>query len=326
MKIYITGKAAISPQNTLSPNWNESHSIPTEGVFACIEPAYSEYLDPKATRRMSRVMKMGLTSALICLKNANIDSPDAILTATGLGCLDDTATFLSKLSQEDGQLLSPTAFIQSTHNTVGGAIALQLKCNCYNNTFSQRGFSFESALTEAMLMLNDGQAQSILIGAIDETIEPLNQILKQLRNLPHSNSHMVAIGEGATFLMLTNRPTPDTVELAYFKTYYKPLAEQLPAAIEEMVNEFGQPDLVLLGKNGNVSNDRHYQWITSILKDTPMVDYKQLCGEYPTAPAFAHWMACSLLTKGETNLNPPKKILVCNHFEGRNHTFTLFSK
>lgn len=52
---------------------------------------------------------------------------DAIITATGLGCLADTEKFMNALMDNREQMLNPTAFIQSTFNTVGAQLALLLK-------------------------------------------------------------------------------------------------------------------------------------------------------------------------------------------------------
>jgi len=326
MKAYITAASAISPQNQRVSDWTESAVKPVDGVLACTEPSYAGYLDPRASRRMSRIMKMGLTSALMCLDNSIIKLPDAILTATGLGCLEDTAAFLSKLSHEEGQFLNPTAFIQSTHNTVAGAIALQLKCNSYNNTFSQRGFSFESALTEALLLLNENQDQHILLGGIDETIEPLNQVLKQFRKLQASNNNMVAIGEGVSFFMLSGQPEGGSCVEVTFKSFYKPSLLQLQSGLNDLIEKDGKPDLILLGTNGNAANDQAYEWLLNMFPDLPKSEFKQFCGEYATAPAFAHWMAYRILTDQDNACNSTRKILIYNQFEGRNHSFTLLSK
>ena len=66
------------------------------------------------------------------------------------------------------EMLPPTAFIQSTHNTVAAQIALMLKCHAYNNTFVHKGISFESALLDGIMLMRDNEASNFLVGAIDE--------------------------------------------------------------------------------------------------------------------------------------------------------------
>lgn len=319
MKIYITSEAAISP-------WDHDFSSPVKGgAYQCIEPNYSDYLDPRAMRRMSRIMKMGLTTALTCLNKTNTGNPDAIITATALGCLEDTAAFLNKLSHKDGQLLNPTPFIQSTHNTVGGAIALQLKCNSYNNTFSHQGFSFESAITDAQLLLRENQAGNILLGALDELIEPVSTILNQLRELKPSNKNMAGSGEGVIFFNLSGTYAPNALELAHFETLFNPTADILASKYSSIVECEEKPDVILAGINGSFKNDKHYNWLLSLEKEIPVIAYKNYCGEYPTASAFAHWLACHMLRNGFNN-KQPESILIYNHFEGRNHSFSVIKK
>ncbi|NJK84751.1 MAG: beta-ketoacyl synthase chain length factor [Bacteroidales bacterium] len=112
-----------------------------------------------ASRRMSRIVKMGICSALKCLKESGVEVPDAIITGTGFGCIEDTEKFLGSIIQNEEKMLNPTPFIQSTHNTVGAAIALKIKCNNYNNTYVHRGFSFEHALLDGLMLLNEDKAK-----------------------------------------------------------------------------------------------------------------------------------------------------------------------
>src|SRR6185369_6984851 len=140
---------------------------------------YKAFIDVRQIRRMSRIIKMGVAAAMECLGEAGIEVPDAIVTGTAYGCLEDTGIFLSKMVEQREELLAPTAFIQSTHNTVGAQIALMLHCNGYNNVFVHRGFSFESALLDAMLLLNEQEADNILVGGIDETTTTSHTIMSR---------------------------------------------------------------------------------------------------------------------------------------------------
>ena len=91
---------------------------------------------------MSPVIRMGLTASMVCMEKAGLEKPDAILVGSGLGCVRDTAKFLNQVIDNQELLLNPTAFIQSTHNTVSGQIALMLGCRAYNLTFSQNNHLF----------------------------------------------------------------------------------------------------------------------------------------------------------------------------------------
>ena len=122
---------------------------------------------------------MGVAAAFGCLNEAGCEMPEAIITGTAYGCLEDTGVFLSKMVEQHEELLSPTAFIQSTHNTVGAQIALMLRCRNYNNTFVHRGLSFESALLDAMLLMQEQTVSNALVGGVDairERVEGMARI------------------------------------------------------------------------------------------------------------------------------------------------------
>ena len=121
-------------------------------------------------RRMSRVVKSGVAAGIESLLEFGARAPiDAIITATGLGCIADSEKFLDGLIAGDETMLNPTPFIQSTFNTVGAQIALLRGLHCYNTTHVHRWTSFENALTDAALRIGAGWSQAVLVGAFDET-------------------------------------------------------------------------------------------------------------------------------------------------------------
>lgn len=148
--------------------------------------------DAGMRRRMSKVLKESVGAAAKCISRSC--EPDAIITATGLGCLADSEKFLQNIVRDNEELLNPTPFIQSTFNTAGGQIALLSANHCYNMTYVNRSSSFADALTDALMMLEDGEAANVLAGAFDENIETSVRILESLGVRPQS--------EGAFFLML----------------------------------------------------------------------------------------------------------------------------
>ena len=122
--------------------------------FSAQEPDYKEMItNANLRRRMSRMIKMGVACGLECLKDIPSEKVDAIITATGLGCLADTEKFMNALMDNREQMLNPTAFIQSTFNTVGAQLALLLKIHAYNVTYVHRGLSFESALIDGIMSI-----------------------------------------------------------------------------------------------------------------------------------------------------------------------------
>lgn len=155
--------------------------------------------DAGLRRRMSRVIKNAVTTAVECVEGVeNIDSLDAIITATGWGCLADSERFLRNIIADKEQLLNPTPFIQSTFNTVGGQIALLRHNHCYNVTYVNRSHSFEDALLDAMMRIEDCESSNILVGAFDEQTPSQHRIMERMGAF-----RRCADGEGAVFMRLT---------------------------------------------------------------------------------------------------------------------------
>ena len=155
MNAYINGTGLISPQKTTEPGSFLSDVVEHHGDYLkCIDPNYRSFIEPLAARRMSRLIKMGITSAKLCLADAGVAMPGAIITGTGLGSVEDTEKILNNLLSNE-QLLNPTPFIQSTYNTISSQIAINLKCHNYNTTYVHRTFSFESCLLDALLQVEE---------------------------------------------------------------------------------------------------------------------------------------------------------------------------
>lgn len=150
-------------------------------------------------RRMSRVVKSGVAAGIESLLEFGGRAPvDAIVTATGLGCIADSEKFLDGLIANQEQMLNPTPFIQSTFNTVGAQIALLRGLHGYNSTYAHRWTSFENALTDAALRIGAGLSRAVLVGAFDQTTPSVEKVLQRLRVAPKG-----AWGESSVFFVLT---------------------------------------------------------------------------------------------------------------------------
>jgi 3-oxoacyl-[acyl-carrier-protein] synthase II len=349
MKVYIRSSACISPQNTFETDNFLTDIVELTGTrLKAIEPDYKQFIDPKQIRRMSHVIKMGIAAAKSCLEQANVEQPDAIITGTAFGCMEDTVAFITRIVEGNEDMLPPTAFIQSTHNTVAAQIALMLKCHNYNNTFVHKGISFESAMFDAMMMLNEGDADNILVGGTEEMVDASFKVLTRLglyKRQPISNlslyedkSKGTIGGEGAVFFLVSDKISPDNLaELSGLKTHYKPelIEDSINAFLAENGLTMADIDLVITGRNSDIKNDEIYSNLgLSIFKDKPTANYKHLCGEYPTSSSFALWLASNIIKKGiipdvvkQGNFSSfsPKKVLIYNHYQAKYHSLMLVS-
>jgi len=300
---------------------------------------------------MSHIIKMGIAAAMECLRKGNIEMPGAIITGTAYGCLEDTVTFLTRMIEQREELLPPTAFIQSTHNTVAAQIALALKCHQYNNTFVHKGISFESALLDAIMLLNENEADNILVGGTDEMTDTSFAILSRLglyKRWPVSNLDLFAVkskgsigGEGAAFVLLTDKPSTDNLaELTGIRTIYKPasleeIEKKVILFLKDHLLTIDDIDLVITGKSGDIVHDDIYDQLNrSLFNHSAIANYKHLCGEYPTSAAFALWLASNIAKGGKVSRiimernsknTVPKRILVYNHYQKIYHSLMLVS-
>ncbi|MBW3545761.1 MAG: beta-ketoacyl synthase chain length factor [Bacteroidetes bacterium] len=349
MRAYINGASAISPQ----PTFDEAAYLqelvkPEKEYFQALEPEYRQYIDPKLSRRMARIIKMSVAAAMKSLQQAGITQPEAITIGTGLGCLQDTEKFLTEMVETSEGLLSPTAFIQSTHNTIAGQIALLLGCSAHNFTFVQRAFSFERALEDALLQIHEG-VQQILLGGVDEVTPNLYKILQQAGCIDDaatlsandSSKHKPAWGEGASFFLLSATETAGSLaRLDGLKTFYQPegpaeIIQQLRTLLAANHIDAEAIDALMLGYNGHERDNAPYDLVRrELFPQQPVLCFKHLCGEYFTASAFGLHLAARSLQQGQefprSLLNgslhkPLNKLLFYNHFQGKYHTLMLLS-
>lgn len=328
MEVFINGIGVISPQPTFEGGYSLDLQTRTSNKLRCIEPDYKSYINPPLLRRMSRIIKMGITAAKICLENAGVEKPGAIITSTGLGCIEDTEKFIHSIIENNEQLLTPTPFIQSTHNTVGGQIALLLNCHEYNFTYVHRGISFESALLDAFMLLQENSADTILVGGIDELTDNSFKLFQQLGIYTQSTIG----GEGAAFFLLSGKKTESSVakisahRMYAGKSNENVISEKIKDCLSEAGKKIDDIGLVLLGNSGNKKTDSTYDvLINGIFKNATVKYFKNYCGEYPTASSFAMGMAASLLNDKKT-INPPTSVLIYNNFGGEDHSIILLER
>jgi len=351
-RIYINGVGCISPQPTLDTHSFLENVVSVEGNrLKAIDPNYKEFIPPEMVRRMGRIIKMGVAAAKTCLEDAGCQIPDAIITGTGLGCIEDTEKFLGNMIKNNEEFLTPTAFIQSTHNTVSAQIALLIKCHGYNFTYVHRGFSFESAILDSLLQMENGRASSILIGAADELTTNSFQIqnrmgywrkkpIDSLKLLEHPETGTIA-GEGTAFFLLDEKKNSNSYALMQdVEMLFRPeSSDEITSAIHLFLDKnrlkTSDIDLLLLGLNGDSRFDPVYNGVTATaFPDVPSCGFKHLCGEYMTASSFGVWLASRILKEQQVpeilnvSKKPPalKHILLYNHYRGINHSLILLSQ
>ncbi|WP_426483387.1 beta-ketoacyl synthase N-terminal-like domain-containing protein [Flavobacterium sp. 2] len=351
-KTYINGVGCISTQKTFDTVFLEEAVINnSENVLSIVSPVYKDYISPAMSRRMAKGVKNGIVASTLAMKDANVENVDAIITGTGLGCIEDSEKFLKNILDNNEEFLTPTSFIQSTHNTVGAQIALSLQCKGYNFTYVNGAVSFESALLDAKMQIEEDEANSILVGGVDEngdytlSLFKLAGRIKKENDLPsevlNANSSDVVYGEGASFFVLENERKENTyaeiLDIEIVNTLEENEIENTIITFLKHNNlQISDLDAVVLGFDGNSDSDFYYKNLSkNAFAETPQLYYKHLSGEYDTASAFALWMTSKIIKTQEIpeiiKVNSIEKpayntILLYNQVNGKNHSFTLLSK
>jgi 3-oxoacyl-(acyl-carrier-protein) synthase len=349
--VYINSASCISVQDTLSENILQNLKPENSAqILKAIEPVYKEFIPPAMIRRMSKTVKMSSVASHHALKEAGIEQPDAIIVGTGMGCSQDSEKFLKNVIDNHEEFLTPTFFIQSTHNTVAGQIALGLQCHAYNFTYVNTSSSLEFSLLDAQLQINDGEADNILVGSTDEQTERtmelycLNNTIKKEADLPAdylaSTTHGVIWGEGASFFVVGKEKT----ENSYAKLQNIAISNTLDLdEVHTFIGDFliknnlssQDIDAVILGFSGDAQSDVYYTKAMETFPDSALLYYKHLSGEFNTASGFSTFIACHILKEQQIPevmmINPKKKesmknVLLYNHLAGHDHSLVLLEK
>lgn len=295
-RIYIRSAAQISVQKPLCEDWMTDPVRLSGEYLRSQDPDFKQFLNPMQARRMGLILKRAIAVSLTALKDAGIECPDAIFTGTGLGCMENTENFLSAMCRDREEMLPPTYFMMSTHNTISSAVAILLRCHGYNCTYSQKDISFESALLDAFIQLQAGRMGNALVGSHDETTPDTYRLL---RGAGYFDDTVTAAEASSAFVL-----SADSGSLSLSKGPLCELADvqilHSPANLESIVKEYnasrilrGSDYFTLFGKCFSASGLGVYEAAMRIAKgldkdilvvndageDKGLVYLKSLCGD-----------------------------------------------
>lgn len=315
---YINSLAQVSCQKPLCDEWFDSPYICTEAYARAQEPDTKGIIASAEARRMSRILKRTVCTAMAALNSSEVSLPDAIITGTGAGCMENTEKFLTDMCRYGENCLKPTLFMQSTHNTMSSLVAILLKCHGYNNTYSHKGISFESALLDAFLQLKSGAAGNVLLGAHDEVSPFMEGVLR------HTHPEYGFVSEVSMSAVLTATASQRNIaEVTDIKLFYKPEVQELADYLNTE-----KDGLLLVGFNGKDGNDIAYREVLDRLTLQPtLLHYKNIFGDNYSAPALAFYAAAKILERGQVpeamlcddllRATPkPESITLLNHSDG----------
>lgn len=179
----LSGLSGLSGISGLSARILSNVMITSEDELLGIR----EFVSPLEARRMGKLLKSSLLASLRALREAGIEKPDAIITATSLGCWENSEALLRQLDEEGEVMLKPTWFMQSTHNTISSLIAIRTHCHGYNVTYATEGPDpLRWALHDAEMLLKSGQCKTVLVGFHDESTPLYRSLMARLKKTADS--------------------------------------------------------------------------------------------------------------------------------------------
>ena len=330
-KVYIKAFSHISAQQPMSEDWFSSPCEYAEPYARAIDPDFKQFIPPMQARRMGLIMKRALSTSLDVMKKTGIEHPDAIITGTGMGCLENTELILDSLCHEGEQTLKPTHFMQSTHNTISSLVAIQTGSHGYNSTFAHGGISFESALFDAFLQFRLGKIRNALVGVHDELTPAGFEVLKRGGFLcAKLNS------EASVAFMLDTEKNDAVCELSSVRIFNRQALSTIVAEIDKMLKQSGEEklDAVVCGYNGNAQNDKMYDELVGLLREVPVLKYKNIFGESYAASGLGVYVSACCLNKENlpehlTDGKPVaglKNILFVNHYRCTDVSLVLLKR
>jgi 3-oxoacyl-(acyl-carrier-protein) synthase len=347
--VYLQSAAQISIQQPLCEAWFDAPVAYDTPYVRAIDISYKEHLNPNAARRMGKILKRALVTARAAAHSAGIASPDAIdaiISGTGLGCIENTELFLDALVRQGESLLQPTHFMQSTHNTISSHIAIDMQCHGYNSTYAHKGMSFESALLDAFLQIKSCSIRTALVGGYDEMTPSYQLLLSRLGYWQAQGDGRVKRRDGeafagetsVSFVLGSERNKQTICQVEGVRLLYQPTNEALQASLRDLLR-LGDIDAVMLGISGNRRSDNAYrQSAAALFPGKPLAGYKHIFGESYTASGLGLYAAATCLQRqripahlfvdgrrGDV-LNVKNILLYHQEDEGKRHSLVLLKR
>jgi len=346
--MYITDLACLSPQPTTDDTfWQGDVRVFTGHYYPAVDPSYGQVIPRNLLRKMGKAVKMGVWSGMQILER-NGDC-EGIIIGTADGAAENFVNFIGEILEYDEGTLTPTAFVQSAPNSLAGTLALMTKNTGYNATYVDKGSAFASALIDALMLFEEKQVSTLLVGNTEQYssdayhIESLSAFFKQQpvasNKLIHSQTPGTAFGEGSAMFALSAQPDRAYARVCDVTQTLYPSKDDLTSLVETFLekNNRGPSDIdvLVLGWSGDNGTDHWYDDLRQeLFPSSAVYSFKNLSGEYPSSTAFGLWLAAHILNGAtipedcqiQASTSTPKNLLLYNHYRGIAHSLTLLTE
>ena len=340
---YIHQINCISPQQTFDQDLIDILNQPVNSKLNALETDYDN-IPKNLLRRIGKTVRMTIGAALPLINLSG--KINGIIIGTGSAGMEDSIIFLKQIVEFDEGLLTPGHFVQSTANAPAAQLSLLNLIKGYNTTHVHRGLAFEMAALDGAMLLKENPGYCYLLGGVDE-IATYNYQLDYLNKWYRKESSNESFydqnipgaiaGEGAVMLLINNEKENALAKVTAISTLHNSDAtvvqQQLSIFLKENAAE--NIELLISGENGDGRSAEYYSGVESLLPDVAVARFKHMCGEYPTASAFAVWLGCKIFAgialpahviKKNSSVKKYSSILIYNCHKNIQHSFILLSK
>lgn len=347
--LAATAAALSEGRSAVAPVYPDGQAPPHPSPAARIGTFTTEPELPKAkARRLDRGSLFAVVAARQCLADAGWtmaghEERTGILLGTGSAGAGPLTEFERQMAVESPETASPFLFPYTVANAPASVVALELVIKGPNVTVIQKDPAAFNALFYGRMMLADGRADALLVGAADEWSLTYHQAYEHLRVTRSDRHPGFVLGEGAGLVLVEPEETARargadaSVRLAGLATRPVPLsphvrqagAAQLASTVRAALDEAGafpaDVGLVHLSRNGvpwvdDAESAALRDVFGDALPETAAV--KLQIGENPFAGAAQLALAAAALRK----VDGPRAVLVNAFGAGGNFFSALLAR
>ncbi len=167
----------------------------------------SDFIHPLKLRRLDRGSQLAIAAAGMALGDASVSmeklDPErvGIALGCGFGGVANSAEFLTGYFENGVEGISPLLFPNTVSNAPASNASIEHGLKGPNITMVQRFCSAESAFLAACRFIEEGRADIMLTGGVDE-LTPL--MVKAFKSMGQLKSYAASFGEGCGIVLLEN--------------------------------------------------------------------------------------------------------------------------
>jgi len=245
-----------------------------------------DFMEPRFYRRLSRQSRLAVAASIEAINDSGLEISDlnrhriGVVFGTAFGSTEQTDAFFVSLLAHGPQAAEPILFPDTVPNAPASHVAMYHGLQGPNSTFCQNHLSGECALAYGIALLEQDQADVVLVGGVDELSSILFHSLDSVRALkPIKQRETIQpsqfptgrgfiAGEGVTCLVLERADFAERREKKSYGTvlsltltsgivaqaHYEPdgraMAQGMGIALKEAKINLEEVDIIGLAANG----------------------------------------------------------------------------